>query len=77
MRDTMAIERDGEAVATVRKAIVSPLRERFKAEFAGGGEYEVKGNIVDHEYDVRARRARGRDGLQALVPGARHLRRGD
>ena len=53
VRDTMAIERDGEAVATVRKAIVSPLRERFKAELAAGGEYEVKGNIVDHEYEFK------------------------
>ena len=51
VRDTMAIERDGETVATVRKAIVGPFRERFKAEFASGGEYEIKGNIVDHEYE--------------------------
>ena len=50
VRDTMAIERDGDAVATVRKALITPLRERFKVELEGGGEYEVKGNIVDHEY---------------------------
>ena len=53
VRDTMAIERDGETVATVRKAIVGPFRERFKAEFEGGGEYEIKGNIVDHEYEFK------------------------
>jgi uncharacterized protein YxjI len=50
IRDTMVIERDGDTVATVRKALITPLRERFKVELAGGGEYEVKGNIVDHEY---------------------------
>src|SRR4051812_26510494 len=50
VRDTMVIERDGDTVATIRKALVTPLRERFKVELASGGEYEVKGNIVDHEY---------------------------
>jgi len=50
VRDTMVIEHDGQTVATVRKALVTPLRERFKVELADGGEYDVKGNIVDHEY---------------------------
>ena len=50
VRDTMALERDGDTVATVRKAMITPLRERFKIELAAGGDYEVKGNIVDHEY---------------------------
>ena len=50
VRDSMAIERDGDTVATVRKAMINPLRDRFKAELAAGGEYEVKGNIIDHEY---------------------------
>lgn len=50
VRDTMVIERAGDTLATVRKAMITPLRERFKVELAGGGEYEVKGNIVDHEY---------------------------
>ena len=50
VRDTMVIEHDGDTVATVRKALITPLRERFKVELASGGEYEVKGNIVDHEY---------------------------
>jgi uncharacterized protein YxjI len=50
IRDTMAIERDGNTVATVRKAMITPLRERYKVEIEGGGEYEVKGNLVEHEY---------------------------
>src|SRR3954469_21257275 len=50
IRDKMAIERDGDAVATVRKALITPLRERFKVELAHGGELDVKGNVVDHEY---------------------------
>jgi uncharacterized protein YxjI len=50
VRDTMVIEHDGDTVATVRKALITPLRERFKVELAAGGEYDVHGNIVDHEY---------------------------
>ena len=50
VRDSMVIEHDGETVATVHKAMITPLRERFKVEIARGGEYDVKGNIVDHEY---------------------------
>ena len=52
VRDKMAIERDGQTVATVRKALISPLRERFSIEVEGGEDMEAKGNIVDHEYKV-------------------------
>jgi uncharacterized protein YxjI len=51
VRDTMEIERDGDTVATVHKALVSPLRDRFSVEVEGGEDIEVKGNIVDHEYE--------------------------
>src|SRR3954447_2548977 len=52
IRDTMEIERDGQTVATVRKALVSPLRERFSIDVADGEDMEAKGNIVDHEYKI-------------------------
>ena len=68
VRDTMAIERDGEAVAKVRKGIVGPFRDRFKAEFAGGGEYKIKGNIVDHEYTFE------RDGREVATVSKRWFR---
>src|SRR5437868_2510580 len=32
VRDKMAIERGGQTVATVRKALISPLRERFSID---------------------------------------------
>src|SRR5947209_8991633 len=32
IRDTMKIERDGETVATIKKALLSPLRERFSID---------------------------------------------
>jgi uncharacterized protein YxjI len=51
VRDTMEIERDGKTVATIKKALVSPLRDRFSIEVDGGDDLDVKGNIVDHEYE--------------------------
>jgi uncharacterized protein YxjI len=52
VRDTMAIERGGRNVATVKKALISPLRDRFAIEVDGGDDMEAKGNVVDHEYKI-------------------------
>jgi uncharacterized protein YxjI len=53
VRDTMEIERAGKTVATVKKALVSPLRDRYSIEVEGGDDLEVKGNIVDHEFEFK------------------------
>ena len=52
VRGKMEIERGGTTVATVKKALVSPLRDRFSIEVEGGEDMEAKGNIVDHEYKI-------------------------
>ncbi|WP_353509933.1 LURP-one-related family protein [Intrasporangium sp.] len=53
VRDTMEIEdASGRTVATVKKAMISPLRERFTVDVAQGRDMEVQGNIVDHEYRI-------------------------
>ena len=52
IRDTMEIERDGRPLAKVKKAMITPVRERYTIELAGGGEMEAKGNILDHEYTI-------------------------
>jgi uncharacterized protein YxjI len=52
IRDTMKIERDGDTVATIKKAMITPLRDRFSIELESGGELSAKGNIVDHEYKI-------------------------
>jgi uncharacterized protein YxjI len=52
VRDTMEIEHDGDTVATIKKALITPLRDRFAIELAAGGELSAKGNIVDHEYEI-------------------------
>ena len=52
VRDTMDIEHDDDTVATVKKAMITPLRERFSVDVRGGDDLDVKGNIVDHEYTI-------------------------
>ena len=52
IRDTMEIERGGRTVATVKKALITPLRDRFSIEVEDGDDLEAKGNIVDHEYKI-------------------------
>jgi uncharacterized protein YxjI len=53
VRDTMQIEDgDGHDVATVKKALITPLRDRFEIKVANGPDMEAKGNIVDHEYKI-------------------------
>jgi uncharacterized protein YxjI len=52
VRDTMEIEQNGKTVATIKKALVSPLRDRYSIDVEGGDDLEAKGNIVDHEYKI-------------------------
>jgi uncharacterized protein YxjI len=68
IRDTMEVERDGQTVATVKKALITPLRDRFDIELADGGELKAKGNIVDHEYEIE------RDGQQVAAVSKRWFR---
>jgi uncharacterized protein YxjI len=52
IRDTMEIERDGRSVASVQKALITPLRDRFSIKVEGAPDMEAKGNIVAHEYQI-------------------------
>ena len=52
VRDTMAIERDGTKIAVVHKRLVG-IRHRLKVDLDGGGEWTIKGNFVDHEYEIK------------------------
>jgi uncharacterized protein YxjI len=52
VRDTMELERDGHTVATIKKAMITPLRDRFTIDVEGGDDLTAKGNIVDHEYAI-------------------------
>jgi uncharacterized protein YxjI len=52
VRDTMKIEHDGHTVATIKKAMIAPLRDRFSIDVEGGEDLEAKGNVVNHEYKI-------------------------
>jgi uncharacterized protein YxjI len=52
VRDVMEIKRGDDRVATVKKALISPLRERYDVHLDAGAEWKVQGNIVDHRYEI-------------------------
>jgi uncharacterized protein YxjI len=58
IKDTMEIERGGRKVAAVKKALISPLRDRFDVAIEGGDDWDVQGNITNHEYEIKSGRDR-------------------
>jgi uncharacterized protein YxjI len=47
----MLIERASRTAATVKKARVSPLRDRYSIDIEDGADLDVKGNIVEFEFE--------------------------
>jgi uncharacterized protein YxjI len=59
IKDTMKIEGSGgETLATVKKALVTPARDRWDIKIEGGPNLEIQGNIVDHEYRIEEGRTK-------------------
>jgi uncharacterized protein YxjI len=53
IKDSMEVEdANGKQVAMVKKALISPIRDRFTVKIKNGPDLEVKGNILDHEYTI-------------------------
>ena len=53
VRDTMNVEGpNGEVLASVRKAMITPLRDRYTVKIGNGPDLEIQGNIVDHEFRI-------------------------
>ena len=53
VRDSMEIEdAGGPRAAMVKKAMITPVRERWSVNVADGPDLEVQGNILDHEYSI-------------------------
>ena len=53
VKDSMEIEDpQGKRVALVRKALITPLRERWSVDIPSGSDLEVQGNILNHEYTI-------------------------
>jgi uncharacterized protein YxjI len=53
VKDSMEIEdAHGQKVAMVKKALITPVRERWSVDIPGAADLEVQGNILDHEYRI-------------------------
>lgn len=53
VKDSMEIEdAHGQKVAMVKKALITPIRERWSVDIPGAADMEVQGNILDHEYRI-------------------------
>ena len=54
IKETMAIDdANGKQMATVKKALIAPLRDRWSVNVKGGPDLDVQGNILDHEYSIK------------------------
>ena len=53
VKDSIEVEGPvGEQMAVIKKAIVSPVRDRHTVKMKNGKDLEVKGSILDHEYTI-------------------------
>lgn len=53
VKDSMEVEGPGgERLAMVKKALITPIRERWVVKVKDGPDLEVQGNILDHEYTI-------------------------
>ena len=72
IKDSMEIEGpDGNRIALVKKALITPLRERWIIKVEDGPDLDVHGNIVDHEYTIE------RDGVKVAEVSKRWFRVSD
>jgi uncharacterized protein YxjI len=54
VKDAMAIEDgQGKKIAEIKKALITPLRDRWTVKIGNGPDMDVQGNILDHEYEIR------------------------
>ena len=59
IKDTMEIEdAEGQEMAVIRMALISPLRDRWNVKVRNGPDLDVQGNILDHEYTISQGRQR-------------------
>jgi uncharacterized protein YxjI len=53
IKDSMAIEDgQGNKIAEVKKALITPLRDRWTVKIGNGPDMDVQGNLLDHEYEI-------------------------
>jgi uncharacterized protein YxjI len=53
IRDSMTVKGDnGESLATIRKVLISPIRDRWTVKIGDGPDLAIKGNILNFEYEI-------------------------
>ncbi|SFL24137.1 LURP-one-related/scramblase family protein [Geodermatophilus ruber] len=53
IKDSMEIEdAEGHRVGMVKKALITPLRDRWVVKIGDGPDLDIQGNVLDHEYTV-------------------------
>ncbi|MFI7401528.1 LURP-one-related/scramblase family protein [Streptomyces sp. NPDC049541] len=52
LRDTMVIERDGAALARIKRKRLSLLRHHYRVSMVDGTELDVSGKILDREFAI-------------------------
>ncbi len=52
LHKSLVVERQGQELATVSKALLNPLRDTFRVEVIGGGVLVAKGDLFDHEFTI-------------------------
>ncbi len=52
LHKSLVVERQGQDLATVSKALLNPLRDSFRVEVIGGGVLVAKGDLFDHEFTI-------------------------
>jgi uncharacterized protein YxjI len=53
IKDSMEVEGpSGERLAMVKKALITPVRDRWTVKIGNGPDLDIQGNILDHEYRI-------------------------
>src|SRR4051812_10539261 len=53
VRDTMTLyDASGGTAATIKKALITPLRDRYTVDIPGQPGLETQGNILHHQYTI-------------------------
>lgn len=53
VKDSMEIEdANGNRIGMVKKALITPIRDRWTVNIRNGPDLDVQGNILDHEYSI-------------------------
>jgi uncharacterized protein YxjI len=57
IRGQIRLERPGASDAVVKKDLINIVRDHLKLSVEGAPDYDIRGNFLDHEYEI----SRGRD----------------